>query len=247
MADPRHVVLVHGAWHGAWCWAALQAELDRRGIPSLAVDLPGHGTSPLPAGDLFADIAEVHRVLDRVPGPVVLVGHSYGGAVISGVAAGRDDVGAVVYLAAYALATGESVRSILEAHPGDDTALRAAIEMRADGTSVLRPDAVTDALYGRSPAPAVAAATARLEPQAMVNFTQAVPASVLSPDTPPATSTVYVRCTLDAAVPLEQQDAMAARCARTVTLETDHSPFLSRTDEVADVLAELALANGGAA
>ena len=45
MASPRPIVLVHGAVHGAWCWAALQTELDRRGVPSYAVDLPGHGAS----------------------------------------------------------------------------------------------------------------------------------------------------------------------------------------------------------
>jgi pimeloyl-ACP methyl ester carboxylesterase len=51
----RHVVLVHGAWHGAWCWAALQAELENRGIASLAVDLPGHGASNEPFTDLHGD------------------------------------------------------------------------------------------------------------------------------------------------------------------------------------------------
>ena len=47
VAMTKTVVLVHGAWHGAWCWSALQAELDRRGVPSLAVELPGHGTEPI--------------------------------------------------------------------------------------------------------------------------------------------------------------------------------------------------------
>ncbi len=45
MARVRPILLVHGAWHGAWCWATLQAELDRRGLPSYAVELPGHGLS----------------------------------------------------------------------------------------------------------------------------------------------------------------------------------------------------------
>ena len=86
------VVLVHGAWHGAWCWAALQAELDRRGVPSLAVDLPGHGASPEPIGGLHDDAAAVTALLDHLAsgaaGPITLVGHSYGGAVITQAAAG---------------------------------------------------------------------------------------------------------------------------------------------------------------
>ena len=71
------VVLVHGAWHGAWCWSALQAELDQRGIASIAVDLPGHGASTAPLGDLHGDAAAVAAVVDRIDGDVVLVGHSY--------------------------------------------------------------------------------------------------------------------------------------------------------------------------
>ena len=96
------VVLVHGAWHGAWCFAALQAELDSRGIPSLAVDLPGHGASTAPLGDLHGDAAALTEVLRTVRGPVVLVGHSYGGAVISQ-AAIPSNVVHLVYLAAFVL------------------------------------------------------------------------------------------------------------------------------------------------
>ncbi|MPY95620.1 MAG: alpha/beta fold hydrolase, partial [Acidimicrobiia bacterium] len=57
--SPRPIVLVHGACHGAWCWAAVQAELDRRGVPSYAVDLPGHGTSLAPLEDLHGDAVAV--------------------------------------------------------------------------------------------------------------------------------------------------------------------------------------------
>ncbi len=82
MSELPLVVLVHGAWHGAWCWAAVQAELDGRGLASLAVDLPGHGASTLPFTDLAGDAAHVADVVARAARPVVLVGHSYGGAVI---------------------------------------------------------------------------------------------------------------------------------------------------------------------
>jgi len=51
----RPIVLVHGAFHGAWCWERLRAVLDERALPSIAVDLPGHGDSAAPLGDLHAD------------------------------------------------------------------------------------------------------------------------------------------------------------------------------------------------
>jgi pimeloyl-ACP methyl ester carboxylesterase len=93
-------VLVHGLWHGAWCWNAVRAALDARGVPSVAVELP---LTPL------EDDTRVARdALDRFGRPAVLVGHFYGGAVVT--AAGTHPlVRELVHLAAYALDDGESV------------------------------------------------------------------------------------------------------------------------------------------
>ena len=66
---PRPILLVHGAWHGAWCWAALQAELDRRGVASWAVDLPGHGLSTEPLGDLVTTLPAGQEYPGRTAGP----------------------------------------------------------------------------------------------------------------------------------------------------------------------------------
>ena len=142
-ASARTVVLVHGAWHGAWCYAALQAELDRRGVPSLAVDLPGHGVSLAPLTDLHGDarcVADTLAMLGQrgVENPV-LVGHSYGGAVITQAAVWFPAVAHLVYLAAFALDDGESVMGALRAFPRHDVALSAAMRPLDDGTSVLDP------------------------------------------------------------------------------------------------------------
>src|SRR3954469_23230457 len=118
------VVLVHGAWHGAWCWAALQTELDSRGIPSLAIDLPGHGASPAPLGDLSTDAAAVSATLATITRPVVLVGHSYGGAVIGETFAPHANVFHQLFLCAYVLDVDESVigltRDMPQAPPDAD-------------------------------------------------------------------------------------------------------------------------------
>jgi pimeloyl-ACP methyl ester carboxylesterase len=229
---PRPVVLVHGAWHGAWCWATLQAELDRRGVPSFAVDLPGHGVSTEPPGDLAAHVDHVTAVVERMaPAEVVLVGHSYGGAVVSGAAPRVANVASVVYVAAYALLPDESVRSVVQ-HVGAPPALIGkAMQIRDDGTVAVDPDLATDALYACCPPRVAAAAVARLSPQALVTFRQTVQASPIG-----SVPTTYVRCLRDQAAPLEEQDLMAARCDETVTLDTDHSPFLSAVSELADVL-----------
>ncbi len=85
-------VLVHGLCHGGWCWHPTATELAALGHDVTAVDLPLTG--------LDDDASSVADALDGLDGPIVLVGHSYGGLVISRVAGGRSDVSHVVYVAA---------------------------------------------------------------------------------------------------------------------------------------------------
>lgn len=237
--SPRLVVLVHGAWHGAWCWAPLQAELDRRGVASLAVDLPGHGSTGTAFTDLHGDARAVLDVIESQAAlgrtSPVLVGHSYGGAVITEVAARHSDVAHLVYLAAFVLTTGESVMGALTAMPRRDVGLSAAMRPSDDGTSYLDPQAAIPALYGSCEPAVAAAAVARLSPQPMATMVQPVTGSPL--DRVPST---YVVCTRDDAVHPDHQRLMAERCRTVVTFDTDHSPFASMTSETADLLERIA-------
>ena len=166
MEFSRPVVLVHGAWHGAWCWATFQAELDRRGITSYAIDLPGHGTSLEPLGGLDQDAAHLATILDHLDlTDAVLVGHSYGGAVITQAAAGRSDLAHLVYVTAFALNAGESVMGALRSLDPHDVDLGAAMQFHSDGTSTLDPRLAVAALYGSCSPEAIAAALPRLSPQ----------------------------------------------------------------------------------
>ncbi|WP_051063045.1 alpha/beta hydrolase [Ilumatobacter nonamiensis] len=239
-ADPALVVLVHGAWHGAWCWATLQAELEGRGIPSFAVDLPGHGVSTSQLGGVLDDAAALVAVLDRLAaadsGPVVLIGHSYGGAVITQAAAGRDDVAHLVYVAAFALETGESVISALGSFERRDVDLAAAMVPTTDGTATtLDPQTAAGALYGDCPEPPARAALARLGPQTMLSMTQPVDANGRQ-----EIESTYVVCTRDRAVHPDHQATMAERCRHRVGLDTDHSPFISAVEPLAAIIGEIA-------
>ncbi|HEU5268017.1 MAG TPA: alpha/beta fold hydrolase, partial [Jatrophihabitans sp.] len=93
-------VLVHGLWHGAWAWAAVQDRLDDRGVAHAAVDLP--------MVDLAGDVAVTRDALEALGRPAVLVGHSYAGAVITDAGA-HPLVRELIYLAAFQLDAGESV------------------------------------------------------------------------------------------------------------------------------------------
>src|SRR5258707_15500898 len=83
MSDPV-LVLVHGAFHRSWCFAPAVKTLESAGVRAIAVDLPSVGDGGGPRADLHGDTAYLREVLDRADAPVVLMGHSYGGAVITG-------------------------------------------------------------------------------------------------------------------------------------------------------------------
>ena len=236
MTDVRHVVLVHGAWHGAWCWASLQAELDRRGIPSHAIDLPGHGASVRPLGGLHHDAAHLTDTLDHLGlVDIVLVGHSYGGAVITHAAAGRTDLAHLVYVAAFALDDGESVNGALRSFDRESVDLAHAVQMHDDGTTTLDPELAAGALYGACDPAAIDAALPRLSPQPAASMTESVTGSPRDDIT-----SSYLRCLRDQAVPPAHQAVMAARCGEQIDIDTDHSPFLSAIDAVADHLERIA-------
>lgn len=235
MSTPLPVVLVHGAWHGAWCWAGVQHALDELAVPSLAIDLPGHGASTAPLTDLAGDADHVVAVLQQLGTPAVLVGHSYGGAVITEAASRFPDVAHLVYVTAFALDRGESIMSLLASLPQARVALGLAIVAHEDGTSEIDRAQATGAFYGECTEATAAAAMARLSPQAMVTFTDAVSGSPRD-----QIASTYVRCLRDEAVHPSHQDAMAQRCATTLTLDTDHSPFLSRITETAAIIQQVA-------
>ena len=107
-ADAATIVLVHGAWANGSSWSELIPLLQANGLDVVAVHNP--------MSSFEADVANTRRVIDDQPGDVILVGHSYGGAVITE-AGGGDKVKALVYVAAFAPAVGQSVNAIIGAAP----------------------------------------------------------------------------------------------------------------------------------
>jgi pimeloyl-ACP methyl ester carboxylesterase len=105
------IVLVHGAFADALGWQRLIPILQRDGYEVLAVENP--------LASLDGDVETTKRFLGGIQGPIVLVGHSYGGAVITGAAAGNPNVKALVYLAAFAPEGGEAVGAFGEKYPAD--------------------------------------------------------------------------------------------------------------------------------
>ena len=109
MTDSPTVVLVHGAFADASGFAGVTRELEAAGHAVIA--------PPNPLRSLASDAAAIADVVRSIDGPVVLVGHSYGGAVISQASAIADNVSGLVYLAAFSLDVGESCASVQEGYP----------------------------------------------------------------------------------------------------------------------------------
>src|SRR5262249_44267891 len=103
------VILVHGAFADGGGWGDVIPLVEQGGYDVIAVQNPLTSYSD--------DVATTRRVIDAQTGPVVLVGHSYGGAVITGAALGASNVKALVYVAAFAPDTGESLGALLEKYP----------------------------------------------------------------------------------------------------------------------------------
>jgi pimeloyl-ACP methyl ester carboxylesterase len=229
----RTIVLVHGSWHGPWCWAEVLGGLDDAGVPSVAVDCSGP--------DLAADAAAVTAALDELdPGVgVVLVGHSYGGAVVT--AAGTHPaVEHLVYLCAYAPDADETTLELLLGHD-EQSDLFSAVQSHDDGTSTLDPALAPDLLYGDCAADDIERALGLLRPQHDATVT-AAPGVAAWRERP----TTYVVCGADQAVPPSHQRVMAARIPDVAIVEwpdASHSPFMARPAEVADLLVGVAAAS----
>ncbi len=161
MTDSATIMLVHGAWHGSWCWEPLRELLAADGIATATVDNP---SVTRPGSDLHADAGNLRAALDAIEGPVVLVGHSYGGAVISEGGA-HPNVEQLVYLTAFALDAGESVIANTLAG-GDETRLGEAVQFDGDTVSV-DPARVVEFFYHDCAPDVAAAAAARLRPMSV--------------------------------------------------------------------------------
>ena len=233
------IVLVHGAWHGAWCWELVKDRLEAAGVDVVAVDLPGHGASREPMTDLHGDAAAVTSALDTVDGPVVLVGHSYGGAVVTEAGA-HDRVAHVVYIAAFNLADGECVARAA----ADDAAV-------ADIDHSGRPElgAILTRVDGRKSTTVIAELAApifyndctvetRHRGQSRSSARNSWPTSPTSQRPSPGANrpSTYVICGDDNAVHPDLQRILARRATTSIEWPTGHSPFLSQPQLVSDFL-----------
>ncbi|MFE6821966.1 alpha/beta fold hydrolase [Streptomyces sp. NPDC057690] len=227
------IVLVHGAFADSSSWGGVTARLQRAGYPVLGL------ANPL--RDLAGDASYLSGVLDSIPGPVVLVGHSYGGAVITDAAAGHANVEALVYIAAFAPDQGESSLQITGEYPGSQLPSSLVVRPLPDGGQ----DAYIDQAAFRK---VFAADVPARETRLMAAGQRPVAlAALAAPSSAPAWRTIpswYLVAGADQAIPPAAERAMARRAhAHTVTVPgASHAVSVSHPEAVADLVEEAARA-----
>ena len=232
-------VLVHGAYHGGWCWDRLAPLLRDAGADVLAPDLPGHGQDKTVSGELslscYADhIAEVCR---DAGGEVTLVGHSMAGAVIAEVAERVPDlVSRLVYLTAYMPGNGESIVDWARRDTGTQ-ARSDKIDFEGTACLTLTRDMTRDAFYQDASDADVDWVYGNLRPEPLAIFRQPLGLSDANFGRVPRD---YVSCRGDRAITPALQDAMigALPVRRLWSMDCGHSPFVVCPGALAAVLLE---------
>jgi pimeloyl-ACP methyl ester carboxylesterase len=235
-------ILIHGSWHGGWCFDDVKALLEAQGHHVIAPDLPGMGgdETELRAVTLQGWADFVAGLCRNAPQrPVILAGHSRGGVVISQAAeTAPEAIDALVYICAMMLPDGMS-RAEFKALEEPNPAFDALVSPVHNGAGTIADPAQGPAVFAQLSPPGKAA--------------DAMNRLVAEPHGPRSTSLrltaerfgsryrIYVECTEDRTIPLSSQRLMQTLVpgAEVVTLKADHSPFLSAPRELAEALAAL--------
>lgn len=228
MPDKPAIVLVHGFWGGAAHWSKVILELSRRGYADLhAVENP--------LTSLADDAERTRKMVRQISGPVVLVGHSYGGAVITEMG-DLPNVKALVYIAAFAPDAGESPGGISQARP---PAAFANIAPDSDGYLWIKPDAFRESFCQDLTADEalVMAVTQKAPLGSTFGDTVTAPAWKKKPNW-------YQISSADRMIAPENEKMMAERMRpqKSVTLDASHASLASRPVEVSDLIEDAAKA-----
>jgi pimeloyl-ACP methyl ester carboxylesterase len=231
METNTNVVLVHGAWADGSSWSKVIPLLQSKGFNVTAAQLP--------LTSLEDDIAVTRRLLAMQTGPTILVGHSYGGAVISGAANDASNVKALVYIAAFALDEGESIEALSK----QGTPPPGAAQIRPDNYGYLwiDPKGYPQVFVGDTGHTEAAVMAATQGPWSVRCFT--------AKSGPPAWKHLpswYLVSSKDQMIPPPAEELMAKRMGATVrTVAASHASMVSHPREVAEIIASAVEATAG--
>lgn len=229
------VVFVHGACvkDGSWWWHRTAELLAERGVASEAPALPSCGETGVQAGargpGLAEDSASVRQVLTASDEQTVVVAHSYGGIVTADAAAGVDAVRHLLLVSSYLPEVGQSLSSF----GGEEPAPFLDVDSER-GTFAVRTETLAETFLQDCGTEIQRQARDKTARQSLAVLEQPVQSAAWQ-----HVPSTYLVCAQDRGTPAEMQRAFADRAGSVVELEAGHHPFLSRPDEVRDLVLRL--------
>ncbi|RED37388.1 alpha/beta fold hydrolase [Paenibacillus sp. VMFN-D1] len=227
-------VLVHGSWHGAWCWENIIPKLEEEGHRVIAFDLPGHGQDQTPFSEInlksYTD--RLIAVLEKETEKVILVGHSMAGMVISQVAEYLPEkIEKLVYLCAFLPQNGQSLFQTFEIVDLGDDAPTAVFIDEAQTYIGLREEAIQSHFFADCTEEDFKYAREKL---CLEPLMPSITPVQLSDEKFGSVPRVYIEGLKDRAIPIQLQRAMYAQttCEKVITMDSDHSPFYSHPEEL---------------
>jgi pimeloyl-ACP methyl ester carboxylesterase len=215
-------LLVHGAWHGAWAWANVERELTTRGWVVHTIDLHSVAERGSPRSGLYHDAWAVRQRIEEIGVPVVVVAHSYGGAVVTQGTDNLPNVRHIVYVCAFALDVGESILGLAGTKP----------DWWIVEGETMTPDNPRAVFYHDVEQQEADRATARLLPFSYVAVIQTLTAAAWR-----SVSSTYIICDYDAAIGAAQE-LLAKRATHTRHLPSSHSPMMCMPSDLTDLIVE---------
>ncbi len=234
-------ILIHGSWHSAWNWHKVVPLLEKAGHRAIAIDLPGMGRDKTPIQEVKMKntVEKICRLIDSIEGKVILVGHSKNGIMISQAAEYRPEkIGKLIYLAAYLVPNGKTQRE----YSLQDTAglLKPYVTMYEDlRAHSLRPDIYKEGLYHDCEDNITELAKMLLSHEPVES---GITPLQLSEENYGRVPRYYIECTEDRAVTpfIQRKMVEESPCEKVYRMETGHSPFFSRPQELTDIFCEIA-------
>jgi pimeloyl-ACP methyl ester carboxylesterase len=230
-------ILVHGAWHGSWCWRNLIPHLLGHGVTIITPNLPGHGLDKTPHATitLTTYVEFITQLIQAQNAPVTLIGHSMAGVVISQVAENiPEKIQQLIYISAFIPPNAGCL--LEEAKKSQQTGISAETVLNKEHTSIAlkKTKRLQDILYNTCDAQDVEYALAQLQKEPFQPFVEPI---CISPQRFGAVKKRYIACLQDKTIPPEDQQRMYAPIISDVIyLDADHSPFFSNAKGLADAI-----------
>ncbi len=235
-------ILIHGSWHSAWNWHKVKPILESKGHRVFAIDLPGMGRDKTPINEVKMEntVQGICDLIDNIEGKVILIGHSKNGIMISQVAEYRPTkIEKLIYLAAYLIPNGKT-QAEYSAQDVDGVLKPYVTRYPETNSHTLQPEIYKEGLYHDCEDYITQLAKVLLSHEPVES---GITPLQLSEENYGSVRRFYIECTEDRAVTpfIQQKMYKETICEKVYQMQTSHSPFFSKPQELCDIFLEIAL------